>query len=128
MEKRPQLTKNISLKDFKEFYWLKKELVAFCRKENIPLSGSKMEIAGQIELYLKDGNKIPFSKPLKKSSSNFDWNKESLTLKTKITDNYKSSENVRSFFKKHLGESFKFNVKFMNWMKVNHGQTLKDAV
>jgi hypothetical protein len=47
---------------------------------------------------------------------------------TKITDNYKNTENVRKFFDQQIGEHFKFNVRFMNWMKVNSGKTLQEAI
>jgi len=29
MDKRPKLNKNINIKDFQDFYWLKKELATF---------------------------------------------------------------------------------------------------
>ncbi len=32
---RPNLTKEISIKDFKDFYWLKEELQNFCRENGM---------------------------------------------------------------------------------------------
>lgn len=128
MDKRPNLDKHILPKDFKEYYWLKEELISFCRSERIKQSGSKILLENRIVNYLKTGEKdlkIPHSKKSKKSK--FDWNKETLSLETKITDNYKNTENVRSFFVKQLGKKFKFNVKFMHWIKTNEGKTLADA-
>jgi len=55
MNKRPNLNKNINLKDFKDFYWLKEELVAFCREIGINSSGGKIDIANRIAEYLKTG-------------------------------------------------------------------------
>jgi len=127
MDKRPQLTKKISIQDFKDFYWLKEELIAFCKTEALQRTGSKIEIATRIEQYLKTGEKIK-DKPKQAKSSKFDWNTAPLTLQTVITDNYKNSENVRQFFTNQLGTSFKFNVVFMNWMKANVGKTLQEAV
>ncbi|MEM7333106.1 MAG: DUF6434 domain-containing protein [Chloroflexota bacterium] len=127
MNQRPKLTKEISVADFRDFYWLKKELVEFCRAEGLSRQGGKLEIADRIESYLTTGRKE--SKPKKpKAISNFDWNNEPLTVKTIITDNYKNSENVRTFFTAHIGNRFKFSVPFMNWMKGNHGKTLGDAI
>ena len=57
MEK-PVLNKNVSLKDFKDFYWLKEELVAFCKSNEITTSGGKINLASRIEQFLTDG-KIP---------------------------------------------------------------------
>lgn len=56
--KKPKLDKNISSKDFKDFYWLKKELVSFCKEYNLISSGSKMEIAEGILHFLETGKKL----------------------------------------------------------------------
>ncbi len=129
MDKRPELNNKISPKDFRDFYWLKEELVLFCRKEGLKKSGGKIEIANRIEKYLETGSKeIAKAKKKQTNKSNFDWNTATLTLQTKITDSYKNSENVRKFFQKEIGKQFKFNVKFMNWMKLNVGKTLNQAI
>lgn len=129
MDKRPKLDKYISVKDFRDFYWLKEELVQFCRTEQLKTSGGKIEIAHRIEHYLEHG-KAPTekAKSKRKIQSNFDWANEQLSLQTIITDNYRNSENVRHFFQKQIGKTFKFNVKFMNWMKSNTGKTLENAI
>jgi hypothetical protein len=125
-EKRPELNGDISLKDFKDFYWLKEELVSFCKKNEIDCSGGKIEIANRIIYFLETGKKDKQHKA-QKSKSNFDWNVENLSRTTIITDNYKNTENVRRFFTAEIGTHFKFNVLFMNWMKQNIGKTLQDA-
>ena len=128
MEKRPTLDKSISVQDFREFYWLKEELIAFCKQENLKRAGSKIEIAARIEYYLQTGNAPKQTKTHKKRTANFDWNTELLTPQTVITDNYKNTQNVRQFFEGQIGKSFKFNVPFMNWLKSNIGQSLQEAV
>ena len=129
MDQRPKLNNDISIPDFRAFYWLKKELVQFCRENNLKTSGGKIEIAKRIEHFLATGE----SKFIKvniqsKASSKFDWHTAKLSLQTTITDNYKNTQNVRKFFETQLGKPFKFNVRFMNWMKSNSGKTLKDAI
>lgn len=57
-----------------------------------------------------------------------DWHSAPLTLSTKIDANYKNTQNVRRFFKKHLGQSFKFDRAFMKFLKESKGITLADAV
>ena len=129
MDKRPKLNKEISIQDFQEFYWLKEELIQFCRSYGIKSNVGKREIERRIIEYLETGEVI--SKAENHSSkvkSKFDWNNSILTLDTLITDNYKNTENVRAFFQQVIGKKFKFNVKFMNWMKANNGRTLRDAV
>ena len=125
---RPALSKNISLKDFKEFYWLKEELTDFSKKIGIATSGSKIELSNKIEQYLLNGRIVSNYKNATTIKSKFDWNNDRLSKLTVITDNYTNTENVRLFFKTELGSHFSFNVKFMNWMKKNEGQTLKEAI
>ncbi len=48
MESRPNLNKEISVKDFKDFYWLKEELLAFSRTEGLKTTGGKIEISERI--------------------------------------------------------------------------------
>jgi len=125
-EKKPELNSNTSLKDFKDFYWLKEELVSFCKKNEINCSGGKIEIANRIIYFLETGKKDR-KRNVQRSKSNFDWNTERLSCETVITDNYKNTENVRRFFIDEIGTHFKFNVPFMNWAKQNIGKTLQDA-
>src|SRR4026208_561031 len=57
-----------------------------------------------------------------------DWHREPLSLETRITDSYKSTQNVRRFFRAHIGDHFKFTVDFMVWMRRNHGKSLRAAL
>ena len=129
IDKRPALNRHISLTDFRDFYWLKNELISFCKENGFVCSGDKIEITNRIIYFLETGQKPPKQKNnSKKPVSKFDWNKEILTHDTIITDNYRNTENVRSFFTKEIGNHFKFNVLFCNWMKQNLGKNLKDAI
>lgn len=125
---RPDLNTQLSLKDFNEFYWLKQELVSFCKTVGISTSGGKIEIADRIRHYISTGEVI--KNQTKKSAviSTFDWGAATLTRSTVITDNYKNGENVRSFFIQEIGPHFTFNIIFMKWIKNNAGKTLEDAV
>jgi hypothetical protein len=123
---RPNLDKHISVKDFNEFYWLKEELIKFCRTIGISTSGEKIEIADRIRHYLLTGT-IPKTNKLKINST-FNWDKEILTCETIITDNYKNSRNVRNFFVREIGSHFALNVIFIKWIKENAGKNLGDAI
>ncbi len=126
---KPILDKNISVTDFKDYYWLKKELIKFCKVMGISSYGGKIEISDRIISFLENGKLIiNANKEKLKTISNFNWNTEKLEKNTLVTDNYKNTENVRKFFKQNIGNNFKFNVEFMNWMKANNGKTLGDAV
>ena len=129
LDERPKLDTNISIKDFKEFYWLKTELVEFCKENGVTRGGGKLQIAKRIEEYINYGKIESSPKPNhQKPKSRFDWSNESLSLTTVITDNYRNSSNVREFFQTQTDRNFKFNVAFMNWMKTNTGKTLEDAL
>lgn len=52
MSERPKLDKNLDGKTFREFYYLKEELVDFCRRYGLPTSGGKLEITEKIAHFL----------------------------------------------------------------------------
>ncbi len=58
----------------------------------------------------------------------FDWHSAKLTLTTRITSSYKNTQNVRRFFKAHIGEHFHFTRPFMQWLTQNEGATLRSAI
>ena len=125
---RPNLDKNISLTDLKDFYWLNEELVDFCKQVGSKTNGSKIELTNKIEKYLTTGEIASSTQKTIRKKLNFDWNSEHLTKETIITDNYKNTENVRDFFTREIGTNFSFNVKFMAWLKENAGKILDDAI
>ena len=47
------------------------------------------------------------------------WHSHILTLETTITKSYKNTQNVRRFFRLHLGDDFHFNREFMAWIKAD---------
>jgi len=58
----------------------------------------------------------------------FDWHCDKITDTTHINESYKSTQNVRRYFKSRCGDHFKFDRSFMAWMKENSGKTMGDAV
>jgi hypothetical protein len=125
---RPDIYTIQTGEEFRKWYWLKEEVVAYCKLTKLSYVGSKFEIIERIANALD--NKIEPIKVTKKQAipSKIDWSKAHLTLETIITDNYKNGPNVRRFFIEHCGAHFSFNIEFMAWMKANTGKTLQDAV
>ncbi len=122
---RPKLDKKTAAEGFMNFYWLKVELYSFCKDLNIPTSGNKEDLTQRIYAYLKTGKvNIPTKKNKIKQQTVFNH----LNLDSKIPQKYKNDERHRAFFKSEIGEHFKFNVPFMNWMKTNSGKTYKEAI
>jgi hypothetical protein len=123
--KRPNIHDIKTGKELKLWYWLKQELVDYCKLAKINYSGSKFNILERIANKI-DGKQLTPKKH--KPTSTFNWSKATLTLHTIITDSYKSGNNTRTFFQEHCGASFHFNIAFMRYMKENCGKTLGDAV
>ena len=126
-DRRPELTKGISPADFTDFYWMKEELVAFCKQQGITASGSKPELTARITEYLTTG-RVERRAAKNAPTSRFSWATEPLSLTTVITDSYRNTENVRAFMAREIGPHFRFNVVFIQWVQQNAGKTLKDAV
>lgn len=131
---RPQLTKDLKSEDFKEYYFLKKELKDFCKKEGLKVSGSKNQLEERIIYYLDTGKSLDNSRSIKnkhnysKSNSNKATTSEEITLDSILGENFKCSEDKREFFEKEIGEGFKFKVKFQKWLKTNPDNTYQDAI
>lgn len=122
---RPELNRELNPEEFLNFYWLKQELFDFCKSCDIPASGSKKELTERIYHFLKSGAIIS---PIKRGATKRAAQDSPLTLESTIPEGYKNDERHRAFFKSVIGEQFKFNVPFMNWMKSNHGKSYAEAV
>lgn len=48
MNDRPNLNINLDSKIFKEYYYLKEELIDFCRQNNLQTTGGKLELTERI--------------------------------------------------------------------------------
>lgn len=122
---RSNLTKDINVESFKDFYWLKEELQSFCKENGISASGSKIEISDRIETFLRTGE---IKKPTKKSKAIKQMEPHvDLSLDTVITENHCCSQNVREFFKTVIPK-FHFSTYIQNYFKNNVGKTYRDVV
>lgn len=123
MVTRPDLNKQLDGKTFRSFYYLKEELVEFCRNNGLPTSGGKIEITDRIFCFLETGKVLPVLTESKVVS-----NACPITEDTLIEQNIVCSEKHRAFFKENIGNSFSFNVAFQKWLKSNAGKTYGDAM
>ena len=123
MTERPALDKNLDSKTFREFYYLKEELVKFCRENGLPVSGGKIEITDRIAYFLDTGKICPATTVKKRAAVISNINED-----TKIEPDFVCSEIHRAFFKEHIGSNFSFNVAFQKWLKSNAGKTYKEAI
>ena len=127
--KRPDIKDIKTGSELKLWYWLKQELVDYCKVMNLSYVGAKFHILERIANKLDNSDNINI-KPRNsiRQISKFDWHSDELTLETILTDNYKNTQNVRRFFQQHCGDKFHFSIPFMDFMKNNCGKTLQDAI
>ena len=123
MSERPELTIETDASAFRNFYYLKEELVQFCRDNGLPTSGSKQELTERIVNFLETGNVLNVTLQRKTSATVGD-----ITESTVIEANIVCSEKHRAFFKDRIGKSFSFNVTFQKWLKNSAGKTYADAI
>ena len=55
---RPVLSKQLDSETFRSFYYLKEELVYFCRDNGLPCSGGKIDLTDRIAHYLDTGGTV----------------------------------------------------------------------
>lgn len=123
MNERPELNKELDAITFRNFYYLKQELIDFCRENGLPTSGDKIELTDRIATFLDTG-KVPAAKKSKRKAANISL----ITDETEIEENIVFSEKHRDFFNEKIGKSFSFNVPFQKWLKANAGKTYGEAV
>lgn len=122
---RPQIDSNLDANTFREFYYLKEELVDFCRLEGLQTTGSKQVLTDRIAHYLITGEKLT---KRKLSSAKPKKAQSQLSLDTLIEENFVCSEAHRAFYKEHIGTNFSFNVPFQTWLKQNAGETYQESI
>ena len=123
MDKRRNLDINLDENTFRNCYYLKEELVEFCKENGLSTGGSKAELTERIAIFLKTGEVCAQNTSSKKRASIDSIDEESL-----IEDNFVCSQKHRTFFESKIGKSFSFNVRFQKWLKANAGKTYKDAI
>ena len=109
---------------FRNFYYLKQELVEFCRENALPDSGGKIELTDRIACFLDTGKVLPSRAAGKKATGKA----IQITDDTIIEENLTCSETHRVFFIQRIGKGFSFNVPFQKWLKANAGKTYREAV
>lgn len=124
MQERPTLNRQLDGTTFRNFYWLKEELVEFCRNNGLPTTGGKLEITERIAHFLDTGEVILLRANTKKKTTT----PAIITENNLIEPNFICSEKHRTFFKENIGKSFSFNVHFQKWLKSNSGKTYKEAI
>ena len=123
MTDRPPVDGNADGSSFRNFYYLKEELVAFCRKEGLRTGGGKIDLTDRIAHYLDTGEQLPEKERSKRCQRIGIITEDAL-----IEENIICSEKHRTFFTQKIGKGFSFNVAFQKWLRSNSGKTYKEAI
>jgi hypothetical protein len=121
---RPKLSVGLTSLEFAAWYWLKEELVAFCRSETISPSGSKIELQARISSFL-DGGILPKHAAQVRRSGEMP---KQFGINTVIGDGWRCSPALGAFFRQTLGTGFRFNAKMRSFIHNGQGKTLAAAV
>lgn len=114
----------ITLNTIHEHYFLKEELVGFCREHQLPTTGSKQCLTQLIASYLETGE-IPIVETPKGKKT---ISPAVITPDTIVEKNFVCSQKHREFFAQQIGSSFSFKVAFQTWLKTNSGKTYQEAI
>jgi hypothetical protein len=127
MTDRPGLTPRLPVSDFRDFYWLKEELAAFCRQNGLPIGGSKVELAARVEQFLTDRTILPDPGRVKSRKAGA-MMPDILTRAPLIGPNWRCTEQLRAFFVDQIGPGFHFNGIMRDLIQNGAGKTLQDAI
>jgi len=123
MNKRPELTHEIAGDQFEDHYWLKNELVAFCRINQIPASGTKILLSARIAAFLR-------GEPLATEATKRIVRPmpQDFTLEMKIEKGWRCSQALRGFFERMTGKKFGFDEVLRQQIAQGEGITLQQAL
>lgn len=123
MDERPNLDIKLDSKVFRQYYYLKEELIDFCKKNNLQTTGGKLELSERIAEFLETGKKTYKIHTIgRKVMVN------QIQLNAVIEENFVCSEKHRTFFIEQIGKNFSFNVTFQKWLKNTAGKTYQDSI
>lgn len=111
----------------KNQYWLKQELIGYCKKNGLSTAGSKNELMQRIETYLASGHKM---KPASNKPSGQRDSHQPITPDTLVI-NYRNDAATRVFFEKHIGPHFRFDAylrQFTNQDNITKNLTYSDLI
>ncbi|HPH97808.1 MAG TPA: DUF6434 domain-containing protein [Anaerolineaceae bacterium] len=123
---RPVLNKDLSAVDFTQYYWLKEELVSFCRQAGLSTAGSKQELSGRIQRFLEGGQAAApqtASAAPQRGSMPRHFNRQSV-----IGEGWRCSQALRQFFQQEIGKTFHFDGVMRDFIHQGVGRTLDEAI
>ncbi len=123
---RPRLCLYTPESEFLAWYWLKTELIAFCREVGLRTAGSKEELTARVAAFL--GRREAPATHRGATSRSQDTAPECLALQTVVVPGFRLSSRLRAFFEEHEGAGFHFNQALREFFREPAGRTLADAL
>ena len=140
MSDRPELNNSLDGKTFRNYYYLKEELIAFCRANGLPASGGKIELSDRIAAFLDTGEVLKpekhrsFFKERIGRSFSFNvmfqnWLKANAgkTYGDAIAAYYEIAEDKKKK-KTKIDKQFEYNTYVRDFFEDNNGRSLEDAI
>lgn len=122
---RPALTAALSSAEFRRWYWLRTELAQFCRAHGLPAGGGKIDLADRIAHHL-DG--APPSAPARAPGRPGREAAAAPTPSGLVPPDVRCDQRLRAFFVGQVGSTFRYTVRFQQWLHDNAGASYADAV
>lgn len=121
---RPALTISLPAADFRSFYWLKDELLAFCRAHQLSTQGGKQVLAEGIATFLETGARGSAAAQVRRPS----LMPATFTRETIIEANWRCSQSLRAFFQVEIGSHFHFDQVMRDFIQNGAGKSLQEAI
>jgi SAP domain-containing new25/Domain of unknown function (DUF6434) len=120
---RPRLHHDLAADEFVRWYWLKAELVEFCRSAKLPTVGVKLELASRVAAYLS-GAAVTKPAIVRRTGAM----PQRFALATKIGEGWRCNPALGAFLREQCGPAFRFNKAMRDFIHTQHGQPLASAV
>ena len=130
---RPALDERTDPDVFARYYYLKEELLAFCRANGMATSGSKTDLAARVERFLRSGQVAEAAATAADAQARRRARPQAASQAEPAVDallgsDFKCTEERRSFFESQVGRRFHFSVKLQRYLRSNPKATYADAI
>ncbi|MBN1890110.1 MAG: SAP domain-containing protein [Thermoflexales bacterium] len=111
------------------FYWLKEELVGFCREHGLSTAGSKQSLSARIRLFLETGQPpVEIEHTSATRIARRANMPRTFTRQSAIEPGWRCSQELRAFLEQEIGASFHFDGVMRDFIHHGAGKTLHEAI
>ena len=121
---KPVLRREISVADFKAYYWSMADLTDFAKRLGLSSHGNKPDLRARIERRLRG---LPDKQSFQQRSTGPRDSGKPLRSETPVV-NYKSDDGTRDFFKLKIGPHFHFTYHLNQYRLANTNLTYGDLI